>query len=81
VTELPTTLNVAALIRFFDPLSPPEKAGLAAKMERHHFQAGEKLLTQGEKNDAIHFVFMGVIQVTHQVTDGRNLGGTQSGSW
>ena len=60
-------------LRFFDPLSPPEKAGLAAKMVRHHFKAGEKLLTQGEKNDAIHFVFMGVIQVTHQVTDGRIL--------
>jgi small-conductance mechanosensitive channel/CRP-like cAMP-binding protein len=60
-------------LRFFDPLSPPEKAGLTAKMERHHFQAGEKLLTQGEKNDAIHFVFMGVIQVTHQITDGRIL--------
>jgi small-conductance mechanosensitive channel/CRP-like cAMP-binding protein len=60
-------------LRFFDALSPPEKAGLAAKMARHHFQAGEKLLTQGENNDAIHFVFMGVIQVTHQVTDGRIL--------
>ena len=60
-------------LRFFDPLSPPEKAGLAAKMGRHHFRAGEKILSQGEKNDAIHFVFMGVIQVTHQVTDGRIL--------
>jgi CRP-like cAMP-binding protein len=60
-------------IRFFDPLSPEEKAGLAAKMGRHHFQSGEKLLTQGEKSDAIHFIFMGVVQVTHQVTDGRVL--------
>jgi small-conductance mechanosensitive channel/CRP-like cAMP-binding protein len=60
-------------IRFFDPLSPEEKAGLTAKMSRHHFEPGEKLLTQGEKSDAIHFVFMGVIQVTHQVTDGRIL--------
>jgi small-conductance mechanosensitive channel len=60
-------------LRFFDPLSPPEKAGLSARMERHHFQTGEKVLTQGEKNDAIYFIFMGVIQVTHQVTDGRVL--------
>jgi small-conductance mechanosensitive channel len=60
-------------LRFFDPLSPPERAGLAAKMGRHHFKAGEKILTQGEKNDAINFVFLGVIQVTHQVTDGRTL--------
>jgi small-conductance mechanosensitive channel/CRP-like cAMP-binding protein len=60
-------------LRFFDPLSPPEKAGLASRMGRHHFQAGEKLVGQGDKNDAIHFVFMGVIQVTHQVTDGRIL--------
>jgi small-conductance mechanosensitive channel/CRP-like cAMP-binding protein len=60
-------------LQFFDPLSPPEKAGLTARMGRHHFQAGEKLVGQGDKNDAIHFVFMGVIQVTHQVTDGRIL--------
>jgi small-conductance mechanosensitive channel len=60
-------------LRFFDPLSPSERAGLAAKMGRHHFKAGEKILTQGEKNDAINFVFLGVIQVTHQVTDGRTL--------
>ncbi|MBV9731351.1 MAG: cyclic nucleotide-binding domain-containing protein, partial [Verrucomicrobia bacterium] len=60
-------------LRFFDPLSPPERAGLAAKLGRHHFQTGEKVLTQGEKNDAIHFIFMGVVQVTHEVTDGRIL--------
>jgi small-conductance mechanosensitive channel len=60
-------------LRFFDPLSPPERAGLAAKMGRRHFKAGEKILTEGEKNDAINFVFLGVIQVTHQVTDGRTL--------
>ena len=60
-------------LRFFDPLSPPERAGLAAKMERHHFKVGEKILTQGEKNDAINFVFLGVLQVTDQVADGRTL--------
>jgi small-conductance mechanosensitive channel/CRP-like cAMP-binding protein len=60
-------------VRFFDSLSPPEKAGLAAKLRRQHFQTGEKILTQGEQSDAIHFVFMGVIQVTHQVADGRTL--------
>jgi small-conductance mechanosensitive channel/CRP-like cAMP-binding protein len=60
-------------LRFFDPLSPSEKAGLSAKMGRHHFQTGEKILTQGEKNDAIHLIFMGVLEVTHQVTDGRIL--------
>ncbi|MBV8274470.1 MAG: mechanosensitive ion channel [Verrucomicrobia bacterium] len=60
-------------LRFFDPLSSSEKAGLSEKMGRQHFQAGEKLLTQGEKSDAIHFVFMGVIQVSHQITDGRTL--------
>jgi small-conductance mechanosensitive channel/CRP-like cAMP-binding protein len=60
-------------LRFFDPLTPSEKAGLSATMARHHFQPGEKLLTQGETNDAIHFIFIGVIQVAHQVTDGRVL--------
>jgi small-conductance mechanosensitive channel len=60
-------------VRFFDSLSPPEKADLAAKMRRQHFQTGEKILTQGEESDAIHFVFTGVIQVMHQVADGRTL--------
>jgi small-conductance mechanosensitive channel/CRP-like cAMP-binding protein len=60
-------------LRFFDPLTPSEKAGLTAKLGRHHFETGEKLLTQGEKSDAIQFIYMGVIQVTHQVTDGRIL--------
>jgi small-conductance mechanosensitive channel len=60
-------------LRFFDPLTPSERAGLSTTLARHHFQAGEKFLTQGEKNDAIHFIFMGVMQVTHQVTDGRIL--------
>ena len=60
-------------LRFFDPLSQAEKAGLSAKMVRRHFKAGDQLLLQGDKNEALHFIFTGVIQVAHQVPDGRVL--------
>ena len=60
-------------LKFFDPLSQAEKAGLNAKMVRHHFEPGDQLLNQGDKNDTFHFIFLGVIQVTHQVPDGRVL--------
>ena len=60
-------------LQFFDPLSPPEKASLTAKMIRRHFQTGDQLVAQGEKNEAFHFVFAGVIQVAHQLPDGRTL--------
>jgi small-conductance mechanosensitive channel len=65
--------EVLGHLQFFDPLSEGEKAGLAAKMARRHFQAGDHLLAQGEKNDVFNVVFLGVIQVTHQVSDGRVL--------
>lgn len=60
-------------LQFFDPLSLEEKADLATKMVRHHFQAGELLQAQDAKSDSLHFVYLGVIQVTHRVPDGRVL--------
>jgi small-conductance mechanosensitive channel/CRP-like cAMP-binding protein len=60
-------------LQFFDPLTPAEKADLTSKMIRHHFHAGDQLLTQGGSNGSLHFVFVGVIQVTRQVPDGRVL--------
>ena len=42
-------------------------------MIRHHFHAGDQLLAQGGNSGSLHFVFVGVIQVTHQVPDGRVL--------
>jgi len=60
-------------LRFFDPLSQAEKAGLSAKMVRRHFRVGDQLLVQGDKNEALHFIFAGVIRVAHQVPDGRVL--------
>jgi small-conductance mechanosensitive channel/CRP-like cAMP-binding protein len=60
-------------LQFFDPLSPDEKADLTSKMVRHHFQAGEQLLVQGDQSDALHVVYLGVIQITHRVSDGRVL--------
>jgi small-conductance mechanosensitive channel len=56
-----------------EPLTPSEKADLNAKIIRRHFQAGEKLLAQGEKNESVHFIHSGVIEVTRQVLDGRIL--------
>ena len=56
-----------------EPLSPSEKAGLNAKIIRRSFQAGERLLAQGEKTASVSFVYSGVIQVTYQVQDGRTL--------
>ena len=56
-----------------EPLSDAEKTKLNAKVIRHHFQAGEQLLTQGMAVDSAHFIFSGVIQVTREVEDGRVL--------
>jgi CRP-like cAMP-binding protein len=60
-------------LSLFEPLSAEEKKLLRAKIIRRHFEAGEQLLTQGEKADSVQFVFYGVIQVTHQEQDAREL--------
>jgi small-conductance mechanosensitive channel/CRP-like cAMP-binding protein len=56
-----------------EPLSEAEKAQLNAKIIRRHFQAGEKILTQGTTMESIHFIFSGIMQATRQVQDGRVL--------
>jgi CRP-like cAMP-binding protein len=56
-----------------EPLSDAERATLNARVIRHHFQAGEELLTQGTDLKSAHFLFSGVVQVTRQVQDGRVL--------
>jgi small-conductance mechanosensitive channel/CRP-like cAMP-binding protein len=56
-----------------EPLSEAEKAQLNAKIIRRHFQAGEKILTQGTTIESIHFIFSGIMQATRQVQDGRVL--------
>jgi small-conductance mechanosensitive channel/CRP-like cAMP-binding protein len=60
-------------IPLFESLSDAERAKLHAKMIRHPFQAGDKLLEQGMDIYSAHFVFSGVVQVTRQVQDGRVL--------
>ncbi len=57
----------------FEPLSAEEKKQLRAKVVRRHFKAGEQLLIQGVKAESVQFVFYGVIEVTHQVQDAREL--------
>src|SRR6516225_9497861 len=60
-------------ISLFEPLSAEEKKQFRAKVVRRHFQAGEQLLMQGVVAESVQFVFCGVIQVTQQVQDGREL--------
>jgi small-conductance mechanosensitive channel len=60
-------------LSLFEPLSAEEKEHLRAKVVRRHFEAGEKLLMQGVKAESIQFILYGVIQVTHQVQDAREL--------
>jgi CRP-like cAMP-binding protein len=60
-------------LSLFEPLSAEEKKQLRAKVVRRHFKAGEQLLMQGVKAESVQFVFYGVIQITHQVQDAREL--------
>ena len=60
-------------IPLFEPLTPDEKRKLSANLLRRHFEPGEQLLTQGEKAQAIQFIYSGVLQVSRQVQDGRKL--------
>ena len=60
-------------LSLFEPLSAEEKKQLRTKVVRRHFKAGEQLLMQGVKAESVQFVFYGVIQITHQVQDAREL--------
>jgi ATP-binding cassette, subfamily B, bacterial HlyB/CyaB len=60
-------------LSLFEPLSSEEKMQLRAKIAKRHFKAGEQLLRQGVKADSVQFVFCGLIQVTHQAQDAREL--------
>ena len=60
-------------IPLFEPLSADEKNHLKAKVVRRHFKAGEQLLAQGMKAESVQFVFYGIIQITRQAQEGREL--------
>jgi len=60
-------------LSLLEPLSAEEKKQLRTKVVRRHFKAGEQLLMQGVKAESVQFVFYGVIQITHQVQDAREL--------
>jgi hypothetical protein len=60
-------------LSLFEPLSAEEKKQLRANVVRRHFKAGEQLLVQGVKAESVQFVFYGVIKVTRQVGDAREL--------
>jgi len=57
----------------FEPLSAEEKALLATKLIRRHFDTGEKLVVQGAKFESVQFVSYGVLEMARQVADGRVL--------
>jgi small-conductance mechanosensitive channel len=57
----------------FEPLCAEEKKQLRSKVVRRHFKAGEQLLMQGVRAESVQLVFSGIIQVTHQVQDSREL--------
>jgi small-conductance mechanosensitive channel len=58
---------------FFEPLSADEKKSLSAKITRRHFQAGEKLVVQGNAHDSIQLLFSGVVQVSQRLEDGQEV--------
>jgi len=60
-------------LSLFEALSAEEKKQLRAKVVRRHFKAGEQLLMQGVKAESVQFVLYGLIQVTHQAQDDREL--------
>ena len=39
----------------------------------HHFRPGDRLLKQGDKVESVFFILSGIVQVTRQVKDGREL--------
>jgi CRP-like cAMP-binding protein len=57
----------------FEALSAEERALLGTKLIRRRFDAGEKLLVQGAKLEAVQFVSYGVLEMARQVADGRVL--------
>ena len=60
-------------LSLLEPLSAEEKQHLRAKVVRRHFEAGEQLLMQGVKAESIQFISYGVVQVTHQAKNAREL--------
>jgi small-conductance mechanosensitive channel/CRP-like cAMP-binding protein len=60
-------------LSLFEPLSAEEKKLLRAKIVKRHFKAGEQLLRQGVIADSVEFVYCGLIQVSHQAQDAREL--------
>ena len=60
-------------LSIFEPLSAEEKQRLSAKVVRRHFKSGERLLMQGVKAESVQFLFYGVIQLTYQEPEAREL--------
>jgi small-conductance mechanosensitive channel/CRP-like cAMP-binding protein len=66
-------------ISVFDTLSSDERRKLNEQVLRHHFRAGDLLLKQGDSVESVFFIFSGIIQVTRQVKDGRELNARKLG--
>jgi small-conductance mechanosensitive channel/CRP-like cAMP-binding protein len=66
-------------IRVFETLSGEERQSLGPKCVVHHFRSGDRLLKQGDRVESLYFVFSGIVQVTRQVQDGRELNARKLG--
>lgn len=66
-------------VALFAPLSSEEKKALNAKIRRRHFQAGDKLLMQGNAPDSIQYLFSGLVQISRKLEDGREVKGRKLG--
>jgi small-conductance mechanosensitive channel/CRP-like cAMP-binding protein len=57
----------------FQTLSSEERRSLDQQSVTHHFRPGDRLLEQGARVESMYFIFSGIVQVTRQVQDGREL--------
>jgi hypothetical protein len=66
-------------IRVFETLSSDERRSLGQQSVVHHFRRGDRLLKQGDRVESVYFIFSGIVQVTRQVQDGRELNARRLG--
>jgi small-conductance mechanosensitive channel/CRP-like cAMP-binding protein len=66
-------------IRVFENLSSDERRSLNQQSVTHHFPPGDRLLKQGDRVESVYFIFSGIVQVTRQVQDGRQLNARRLG--
>jgi CRP-like cAMP-binding protein len=66
-------------VRVFETLSSDERRSLNQQSVTHRFRPGDRLLKQGDRVESVYFIFSGIVQVTRQVQDGRELNARKLG--